>query len=145
METFRGEEILSDVDRERHRLRSVSKFGMLISAHCRLKPARRIDGRTINWAALQEQPSDDDWTMSPITKSVMFHQFSRAITRTNTAARNQDNLDRSPLFDGAIDAQGPRYCVPPLKTRFTDLLLRFSSRYFWSLKLNILTWYIPMG
>ncbi len=86
----------------------------------------RLDGRTIDWARLGEQPSDvDGWTMSPITTSRALPQLFCAITRTN--ARTHDiiraSLDRSPLFTGAIDAQGPRYC-PSIE----DKIHRFGDR-----------------
>ncbi|MBY0283255.1 MAG: tRNA uridine-5-carboxymethylaminomethyl(34) synthesis enzyme MnmG [Sphingomonas sp.] len=86
----------------------------------------RLDGRTIDWARLAEQPSDaDGWTMSPITTSRGLPQLFCAITRTN--ARTHDiiraSLDRSPLFTGAIDAQGPRYC-PSIE----DKIHRFGDR-----------------
>jgi hypothetical protein len=44
----------------------------------------RLDGRTIDWAALEEQPSDaDDWRMSPMTAGPRLPQLACAITRTN--------------------------------------------------------------
>ncbi|MEO9599176.1 tRNA uridine-5-carboxymethylaminomethyl(34) synthesis enzyme MnmG [Parasphingorhabdus sp.] len=86
----------------------------------------RLDGRTINWAALPEQPSDDDeWTMSPLSKGRAVPQTFCAVSRT--AAKTHDiiraSLDRSPLFSGAIDAQGPRYC-PSIE----DKIHRFADR-----------------
>lgn len=86
----------------------------------------RLDGRTIDWAALEEQPSDDDpWTMSPLTGGRANPQVFCAITRTNPAAHAiiAENLDRSPLFSGAIDAAGPRYC-PSIE----DKIHRFADR-----------------
>jgi tRNA uridine 5-carboxymethylaminomethyl modification enzyme len=86
----------------------------------------RLDGRTIDWARLGEQPSDaDPWTMSPLTGRRANPQLFCAITRTN--ARSHDiiraNLDRSPLFTGAIEAAGPRYC-PSIE----DKIHRFGDR-----------------
>jgi len=86
----------------------------------------RIDGRTINWAVLEEQPSDaDPWTMSPLSGSRSVPQLFCAITRTNAATHDviRANLDRSPLFSGAIGAQGPRYC-PSIE----DKIHRFGDR-----------------
>ncbi len=86
----------------------------------------RIDGRTINWAALPEQPSDDDgWTMSPLSKGRMVPQTFCAVSRTTIATHEiiRASLDRSPLFSGAIDAQGPRYC-PSIE----DKIHRFADR-----------------
>lgn len=86
----------------------------------------RLDGRTINWARLGEQPSDaDGWTMSPVTASRTLPQLFCAITRTNQKTHEiiRRGLDRSPLFTGAIDAQGPRYC-PSIE----DKIHRFGDR-----------------
>jgi len=86
----------------------------------------RIDGRTIDWAALEEQPSDTDpWTMSAITTHRPLPQLRCAITRTNAATHDiiRASLDRSPLFSGAIGAQGPRYC-PSIE----DKIHRFADR-----------------
>ncbi len=86
----------------------------------------RIDGRTINWAQLEEQPSDGgDWTMSPLTTARTIPQVFCAITRTNAEAHDiiRSGFDRSPLFSGAIDAEGPRYC-PSIE----DKIFRFGDR-----------------
>ena len=86
----------------------------------------RLDGRTINWAALEQQPSDsDDWTMSPVTRARCNPQLFCAITRTTpqTHAIIRASLDRSPLYTGAIDALGPRYC-PSIE----DKIHRFGDR-----------------
>ncbi|MEP6012573.1 MAG: FAD-dependent oxidoreductase, partial [Parasphingorhabdus sp.] len=86
----------------------------------------RLDGRTINWASLPEQPSDDDgWTMSPMSKGRTVPQTFCAVTRTNAKTHEivRGSLDRSPLFSGAIDAQGPRYC-PSIE----DKIHRFADR-----------------
>lgn len=86
----------------------------------------RLDGRTINWAALPEQPSDDDgWTMSPLSNGRQVPQTYCAVSRTNSETHEiiRASLDRSPLFSGAIDAQGPRYC-PSIE----DKIHRFADR-----------------
>lgn len=86
----------------------------------------RLDGRTIDWSRLVEQPSDDEnWTMSALTKARPNPQVFCAITRTNPQAHQiiADNLHRSPLFSGAIDAAGPRYC-PSIE----DKIHRFADR-----------------
>lgn len=86
----------------------------------------RLDGRTIAWSRLEEQPSDaDPWTMSPLTRARANPQVFCAITRTNGATHQviRDNLDRSPLFTGAIGASGPRYC-PSIE----DKIHRFGDR-----------------
>jgi tRNA uridine 5-carboxymethylaminomethyl modification enzyme len=86
----------------------------------------RLDGRTIDWSKLAEQPSDtEQWLMSPLTSARANPQVFCAITRTNprTHAIIADNLDRSPLFSGAIGAAGPRYC-PSIE----DKIHRFADR-----------------
>ena len=86
----------------------------------------RLDGRTIDWARLAVQPSDGErWTMSSLTARRVNPQLHCAIARTN--ARTHDviraNLQRSPLYTGAIDAAGPRYC-PSIE----DKIHRFGDR-----------------
>jgi tRNA uridine 5-carboxymethylaminomethyl modification enzyme len=86
----------------------------------------RLDGRTIDWAVLEEQASDaDPWTMSPLTPRRANAQVFCAITRTNAASHAiiAANLHRSPLFTGAIGAAGPRYC-PSIE----DKIHRFADR-----------------
>ncbi len=86
----------------------------------------RLDGRTIDWAALEEQPSDGEaWTMSPLTPRRANPQVFCAITRTTQTGHDaiRANLHRSPLFSGAIGAAGPRYC-PSIE----DKIHRFGDR-----------------
>lgn len=86
----------------------------------------RLDGRTVDWARIEEQPSDaDPWTMSPLTRRRMLPQLHCGVTRTTHATHDaiRAGLDRSPLFTGAIDAQGPRYC-PSIE----DKIHRFGDR-----------------
>lgn len=87
----------------------------------------RLDGRTIDWARLEEQPSDrDDWAFSahperPSSPS----QVRCAITRTTTATHDiiRAAADRSPLYSGVIEGRGPRYC-PSIE----DKVRRFGDR-----------------
>src|SRR5688500_18809749 len=86
----------------------------------------RLGGRTIDWARLQEQPSDaDPWTMAALDDGVRRPQLRCAIARTR--ARTHDiirlGFDRSPLFAGAIEGRGPRYC-PSIE----DKVKRFGDR-----------------
>ncbi len=86
----------------------------------------RLDGRTIDWASLDEQPTDAEaWTMSPMTAARPLPQIACAITRTTdkTHAIIRAAFDRSPLFTGAIEAAGPRYC-PSIE----DKVHRFGDR-----------------
>ncbi|WP_423606255.1 tRNA uridine-5-carboxymethylaminomethyl(34) synthesis enzyme MnmG [Sphingomonas sp. MS122] len=86
----------------------------------------RLDGRSIDWGRLEEQPSDaEPWRMSPLTRTPRLPQLACAITRTTleTHAIIRGGLDRSPLFSGAIEAGGPRYC-PSIE----DKIFRFGDR-----------------
>ena len=86
----------------------------------------RLDGRTIDWARLEEQASDDEpWLMSAMPGARANAQVFCAITRTNQQSHDiiRANLHRSPLFTGAIDARGPRYC-PSIE----DKIHRFGDR-----------------
>src|SRR5687768_12041391 len=86
----------------------------------------RLDGRTIDWARLEEQPSDaDEWTMSALDDVIRQPQLRCAIARTNerTHAVIRAAFHRSPLFAGAIEGRGPRYC-PSIE----DKVKRFGYR-----------------
>jgi tRNA uridine 5-carboxymethylaminomethyl modification enzyme len=126
---FRGEDI--DLG-GRTGERAATKLGVQLRALGlpigRLKTGTppRIDGRTIDWAALEAQPSDSGrWTMSPLSRGRPLPQLACAITRTNadTHAIIRAGLDRSPLFSGAIEGRGPRYC-PSIE----DKIFRFGDR-----------------
>ena len=108
------------------RLASQLREANLPMARLKTGTPPRLDGRTIDWAVLPEQPSDDDgWTMSALTPKRTNPQVFCAITRTTQAAHDaiRANLHRSPLFSGAIDAAGPRYC-PSIE----DKIHRFGDR-----------------
>jgi tRNA uridine 5-carboxymethylaminomethyl modification enzyme len=88
----------------------------------------RLDGRTIDWARLEEQPTDQAfWTMSflGLADVVRQPQLRCAITRTNERTHDviRDNLHQSPLFSGDIEGRGPRYC-PSIE----DKVVRFGDR-----------------
>ena len=126
---FRGEERMDGGrigESAAHRLAEQLRAADLPMARLKTGTPPRLDGRTINWARLPEQPSDaEPWTMSPLTLARPQPQVFCAIARTN--ARTHDlirgGLDRSPLFTGAIGAQGPRYC-PSIE----DKIHRFGDR-----------------
>ena len=86
----------------------------------------RLDGRTIDWARLDEQPSDDEsWTMSAMTCRRTNPEIFCGVARTTRESHDiiRANLHRSPLFSGAIGAEGPRYC-PSIE----DKIHRFGDR-----------------
>ena len=86
----------------------------------------RLDGRTIDWARLEEQPSDPEaWTMSALDDGIRRPQLACAIARTNGRTHDiiRSGFDRSPLFAGTIEGRGPRYC-PSIE----DKVKRFGDR-----------------
>jgi tRNA uridine 5-carboxymethylaminomethyl modification enzyme len=126
---FRGEE-REDGGRDGERAatalgRQLRALGLPVA---RLKTGTppRLDGRTIDWARLAEQPSDaEPWTMSPLTPGRRLPQVACAVTHTNADTHTiiAGALDRSPLFGGAIGGTGPRYC-PSIE----DKIHRFADR-----------------
>ena len=85
----------------------------------------RLDGRTIDWSKLDRQPTDrEPWQFSAIGEGRVAPQVACALTRTTAETHRiiQDHLDDSPLFDGAIEGRGPRYCpsIEDKVTRFAD-------------------------
>jgi tRNA uridine 5-carboxymethylaminomethyl modification enzyme len=126
---FVGDEVIGGGRRgERASLALADQVRELGIAKGRLKTGTppRLDGRTIDWARLEEQPSDrDSWTMSALDDGIRSPQLQCAITRTNARTHEviRDNFHRSPLFAGAIEGRGPRYC-PSIE----DKVKRFAER-----------------
>lgn len=126
---FRGEERMEGGrigENAAYRLAEQLRAADLPMARLKTGTPPRLDGRTIDWARLPVQPSDaEPWTMSPLTKVRLQPQVFCAIARTNAQTHDiiRGGLDRSPLFSGAIDAQGPRYC-PSIE----DKIHRFGDR-----------------
>lgn len=86
----------------------------------------RLDGKTIDWARIEEQPSDlEAWSMSAFVEGAMPPQLRCGIARTNRRTHEiiEANFSRSPLFAGAIEGRGPRYC-PSIE----DKVKRFAER-----------------
>ena len=86
----------------------------------------RLDGRTINWAACEEQPGDNPPTpFSFLTDSVKVPQISCFITYTNENTHQviRDNLHVAPMYSGQIKSSGPRYC-PSIE----DKVVRFADK-----------------
>jgi len=86
----------------------------------------RIDGRTVNFAAMQEQPGDVPAPVFSFLGERVQHprQVSCFITRTNEATHDiiRGSLDQSPMYTGMIEGVGPRYCpsVEDKVVRFAD-------------------------
>lgn len=126
---FRGEERLDGGrigESAAHRIAVQLRALALPMARLKTGTPPRLDGRTIDWSRLQEQASDaEPWTMSPLSRGRVLPQLHCAVTRTTEATHAviRGGLDRSPLFSGAIGAQGPRYC-PSIE----DKIHRFGDR-----------------
>src|SRR5580692_7842951 len=100
---------------------------------CRLKTGTppRLDGRTIDWSKFEEQPGDDDPTPfsfrtgfarggEPPLRQIMCHI---AHTTPETLRLIRENVHRSPMYTGQIEAIGPRYC-PSIE----DKIVRFPEK-----------------
>jgi len=73
----------------------------------------RLDGRTINWGALEEQKGDEPPVpFSFLTDKITTPQISCFITTTTQETHQiiANNIHRSPLYSGQITGTGPRYC-----------------------------------
>ena len=86
----------------------------------------RLDGRTIAFDRLERQPGDaEPEPFSSLTRRIETEQRDCFITRTTpeTHAIIRSDLHRAPLFSGAIQGRGPRYC-PSIE----DKVVRFADR-----------------
>ena len=88
----------------------------------------RIDRRSIDFSKMEEQKGDERITPFSFTtdpESVQREQISCWLTYTNEKTHEiiRNNLDRSPLFSGAIEGTGPRYC-PSIE----DKVVKFADK-----------------
>ncbi|MDR3422567.1 MAG: tRNA uridine-5-carboxymethylaminomethyl(34) synthesis enzyme MnmG [Xanthobacteraceae bacterium] len=86
----------------------------------------RLDGTTINWAAIEMQLGDEPpEPFSMLTTRIANPQVSCGITRTTPATHAiiRENVHRSPMYSGQIQSRGPRYC-PSIE----DKIVRFGER-----------------
>ncbi|HWT54341.1 MAG TPA: tRNA uridine-5-carboxymethylaminomethyl(34) synthesis enzyme MnmG [Rhodocyclaceae bacterium] len=87
----------------------------------------RIDGRTIDFSVMQEQPGDDPVPVFSFIGSASQHPQQMPCWITHTNERTHDiirgGLDRSPMFTGVIEGVGPRYC-PSIE----DKIHRFAGK-----------------
>ena len=86
----------------------------------------RLDGRTVNWNGLQVQHGDDPpQPFSFLTEKITTPQVVCHITHTTEATHAiiEANLARAPMYSGAIESVGPRYC-PSIE----DKVVRFKER-----------------
>jgi len=87
----------------------------------------RIDGRSLDYTVMLEQPGDQPAPVFSYLGNVSQHprQVSCWITSTNTRTHDiiRGGLDRSPLYTGVIEGVGPRYC-PSIE----DKIMRFAGK-----------------
>ena len=86
----------------------------------------RVDGRSLDYTKMEEQPGDADITgFSYLDIPKPNQQKSCWITYTNSKVHEilKTGFDRSPMFSGRIDGVGPRYC-PSIE----DKINRFAER-----------------
>jgi tRNA uridine 5-carboxymethylaminomethyl modification enzyme len=86
----------------------------------------RLEGRTIDWAAVDMQPGDEPpEPFSALTERIENPQVQCGITRTTAATHRiiRENVHRSPMYSGQILSRGPRYC-PSIE----DKIVRFGER-----------------
>src|SRR5262245_46823213 len=86
----------------------------------------RLDGRSIDWAALEMQPGDEPpEPFSALSDRIENPQVECGITRTTDATHRiiRENVHRSPMYSGQIASRGPRYC-PSIE----DKIVRFGER-----------------
>ena len=93
----------------------------------------RIDGRTIDYSVLQEQPGDDPVPVFSFMGNATQHPKQMPCWITETSERTHDiirgGLDRSPLFTGVIEGVGPRYC-PSIEDKITRFAGKNSHQIF---------------
>jgi tRNA uridine 5-carboxymethylaminomethyl modification enzyme len=86
----------------------------------------RLDGRTIDWAGVEKQAADEaPVPFSVLTGHIGTPQIECGITRTTGPMHDliRTNLHRAPMYSGAIEGRGPRYC-PSIE----DKVVRFGDR-----------------
>ena len=104
---------------------SLRAFGIRLGRHKTGTPPR-LDGSTIDFAGLEEQPGDEPpRPFSFRTERLEVEQLPCWITRTTAATHAviRANAERSPMFAGRIQGAGPRYC-PSVE----DKVVRFADR-----------------
>ncbi|MBQ6322679.1 MAG: tRNA uridine-5-carboxymethylaminomethyl(34) synthesis enzyme MnmG, partial [Lachnospiraceae bacterium] len=110
-----------------HLTDSLLSLGIRINRFKTGTPAR-IDGRTIDYSKMVPQYGDKrvvPFSFETDPESVQISQVCCYLTYTNEKTHEiiRENLDRSPLFSGAIEGKGPRYC-PSIE----DKVVRFPDR-----------------
>jgi tRNA uridine 5-carboxymethylaminomethyl modification enzyme len=93
----------------------------------------RLDGRTIDYSVLTEQPGDDPVPVFSFLGTADQHPAQTCCWITHTNARTHDiirgGLDRSPMYTGVIEGVGPRYC-PSIEDKITRFAGKDSHQIF---------------
>jgi len=112
-----------------HRLRELK----LPAGRLKTGTPPRIDGRSIDYSVMKEQPGDDPVPVFSFLGKVEQHpqQLPCWITQTNERTHDiiRGGLDRSPLFTGVIEGIGPRYC-PSIEDKITRFAGKDSHQIF---------------
>lgn len=106
---------------------SLEKHGIPLRRFKTGTPAR-IDKRSIDFSKMEEQKGDEEilpFSFTNTREDIQREQVSCWLTYTNekTHAIIRENIDRSPLFSGAIEGTGPRYC-PSIE----DKVMKFADK-----------------
>lgn len=106
-----------------HRLRE----GPFVVDRLKTGTPPRIDGRSLDYSVMEEQPGDTPLPVFSYIGDAAEHPRQVSCWITHTSERTHDiirgALDRSPLFTGAIEGIGPRYC-PSIE----DKVVRFAEK-----------------
>jgi len=106
-----------------HRLRE----GPFVVDRLKTGTPPRIDGRTLDYSVMEEQPGDDPRPVMSFMGSTADHPRQVSCWITHTSERTHEiirgALDRSPLYTGQIEGIGPRYC-PSIE----DKVVRFAEK-----------------
>lgn len=110
-----------------HLTKCLEKLGIEIRRFKTGTPAR-VDKRTIDFSKMQEQKGDENivpFSFTNTAEGIEREQISCWLTYTNKNTHEiiMNNIDRSPLYSGAIHGTGPRYC-PSIE----DKVMRFSDK-----------------
>ncbi|MDO4488225.1 MAG: tRNA uridine-5-carboxymethylaminomethyl(34) synthesis enzyme MnmG [Eubacteriales bacterium] len=97
-----------------HLTQSLIDLGIAIKRFKTGTPAR-VDGRSVDFSKMQVQHGDEfvrPFSFSNEPEDIAIKQADCYLTYTNEETHRiiRDNIDRSPLFSGAIEGTGPRYC-----------------------------------
>ena len=93
----------------------------------------RLDGRTLDWSALELQPGDEPRPVFSFLGRREHHPRQIACHITHTNPRTHDIIraaaERSPMFTGVIEGTGPRYC-PSVEDKVTRFAARESHQVY---------------